>query len=75
MVTHYIYVHYDNQIEQVVMNEPYSEKVFARFAGKQLLLRTHNGVSVWQEVTVIEALSINNQLYKHYNSIRIITVE
>jgi len=28
------------------MKEPYSEKVFARFAGKQLLLRTHNGVSV-----------------------------
>lgn len=52
MVTHYIYVHYNNQIEQVVMKEPYSEKVFARFAGKQWLLRTHNGVSVWQSYVI-----------------------
>lgn len=38
MVMHYICVHYNNHIEQVVMNEPYSEKVFARFAGKQFRL-------------------------------------
>lgn len=38
MVKHYIYLQCNNQIEQVVMNTPYPEKVFARFVDKQLYI-------------------------------------